>query len=133
MMIEKLIAELPQKTDAQLEALLANARRPAQRGRPEAAQLEAAILAEGARRRLARLKPEGGLWWEPHDAGFPQFHGHADAEGTRRVATILKRTTHKGHDKEVYTVEVLGTPLPDRFHHVAEARAAGSAAWEAAQ
>jgi len=49
------------------------------------------------------------------------------------VATILKRTTHKGHDKEIYTVEVLGTPLPDRFHHVAEARAAGSAAWRAAQ
>ncbi len=132
-MIEKLIAELPQKTDAQLEALLANTRRPAQRGRPEAARLEAAVLAEGARRRLARLKPEGGLWWEPHDAGFPQFHGYADAEATLRVATILKRTTHTGHDKEVYTVEVLGRPLPSRFHHVAEARAAGSAAWRATQ
>lgn len=129
MTIERRIAELPGKTDAQLQVLLENARRPAQRG-PEAARLEAAILAECARRRLARLKPEGGLWWEPF-AGFPQIHGYADASASRRVATILKRTTHKGHDKEVYTVEVLGQPVPGRFHHVAEARAAGSAAWGA--
>lgn len=132
-MIERLIAVLPEKTDAQLQVLLTNARRPAQRGRPGAVRLEEAILAEAARRRLARLMPEGGLWWEPHDAGLPQFHGYADAQAARRVATILKRTTHKGHDKEVYTVEVMGTPLPGRFHHVAEARTAGSAAWRAAQ
>lgn len=132
-MIDKLLADLPQKTDAQLEVLLANARRPAQRGRPEAFRLEAAILAENSRRKLARLAQIGGLWWEPHDAGFPQFHGYADAGASRCVATILKRTTHKGHDKQVYSVEVLGNPLPGHFHHVAEARTAGSAAWRDAQ
>jgi len=132
-MIDKLLADLPQKTDAQLEVLLANARRPAQRGRPEALRLEEAILAENSRRKLARLTQVGGLWWELHDVDFPQFHGYADADASQRVATILKRTTHKGHDKRVYSVEVLGKPLPGRFHHVAEARAAGSAAWEAAQ
>ena len=132
-MIDKLLADLPQKTDAQLEVLLTNAQRPSQRGRPEALRLEAAILAENSRRKLARLTQVGGLWWEPHDAGFPQFHGYADADASRRIATILKRTTHKDHDKQVYSVEVLGKPLLGHFHHVAEARAAGSAAWRIAQ
>lgn len=128
-MIEKMLNEVPGMPVARLQVLLANTRRPAMRGRADASQLEAAILAELASRRLARLKREGGLWWEPHDPDFPQFHGYADAEGQERVATILKRTTHKTADKEVYAVEVMGVPLPDVFHHVAEARAAGSAAW----
>lgn len=131
MIIEKLLAGLPGLSEAKLKLRLENARRPAMRGREDAARLEAAILAELAGRRRARLKPEGGLWWEPHDADFPHFHGYADAEGTRAVATILKRSPHKGDDKEVYSVEVMGEAIPGTFHHVADARVAGSTAWGA--
>lgn len=80
---------------ARLKSLLANARRPAMRGRADALRLEEAILAEFAARRLVRLMQEGGPWWEPHDPDFPHFHAYADAQGKDRVATTLKRTTHK--------------------------------------
>lgn len=129
-MIETLLKDVPSMPVARLKSLLANARRPAMRGRADALRLEEAILAEFAARRLARLMQEGGLWWEPHDPDFPQFHAYADAHGKDRVATILKRTTHKAHDKAVYSVEVMGLALPGVFHHVAAARAAGSAAWK---
>lgn len=102
---------------AQLKSLLANARRPAMCGRADAL-------------RLVRLMQEGGLWWEPHDPDFPHFHAYADAQGKDRLATTLKRTTHKAHDQAVYSVEVMGLALPGVFHHVAAARAAGSAAWK---
>ncbi|MDZ4312067.1 MAG: hypothetical protein U1A24_16085 [Cypionkella sp.] len=128
-MIEKRIAELPSMTDAALKGLLENTGRPEMRGRDDAARLRTGIEAEFVRRRVARIKREGDLWWESHDADFPQCHGYADAEATRRVATILKRTTHKAEDKEVYSVEVMGVALAGRFHHVADARAAGAAAW----
>ena len=129
MMIEKRLAALLGIADAALKRLLGNVGRSAVRGQPDAALLRAGIGAEFARRRVARIRREGDLWWEPHDADFPQCHGYADPEGTRRVATILKRTTHKADDKEVYSVEVMGVACEGRFHHVADARAAGAAAW----
>ncbi len=128
-MIEKRLAALPSMTDAALKGLLENTGRPEMRGRDDAERLRAGIEVEFARCRVSRIRREGALSWEPHDEGFPQCHGYADAEATRRVATILKRTTHKADDKEVYSVEVMGVALVGRFHHVADARAAGAAAW----
>ncbi len=59
-MSDKLLAGLPVMTDAKLKNLLGNACRPTMRGHADAARLEAAILDELARRRIARLRPEGG-------------------------------------------------------------------------
>lgn len=114
-MIEKRLAALPSMTDAALKSLLGNTGRPAMRGRGDAARMRAGIEVEFARRRVSRIRRDGDLWWEPHDADFPQCHGYADAEATRRVATILKRTTHKSDDKQVYSVEVIGVALEGAF------------------
>jgi hypothetical protein len=46
------------------------------------------------------------------------------------VARIFVGATHTATRKEVYPAEVLGTPSPDRFHRIADALAAGSAAFE---
>lgn len=133
-MIDKLLAELLRTPDAKLAALVVNTLRPVQRGQPYAARLEAIFLDETARRHIARLKCEGGLCREPNDLDSPQFHGNVDAQAPRIMAAILNRATHKSHDKQVYSaLEVMRRLPSSRFRHIAEARAAGSAAWRVEQ
>ncbi|MEQ9568485.1 MAG: hypothetical protein RLN85_22180, partial [Pseudomonadales bacterium] len=49
--------------------------------------------------------------------------------GDRNVGRILKRANHSGTEKDVYSVEILGELLPGVWHHIADARAAGEAAF----
>lgn len=42
---------------------------------------------------------------------------------------IFKRANHSGTEKDVFSVEILGELQPDVWHHIADARAAGEAAF----
>lgn len=70
----------------------------------------------------------GRIDWEPY--AITGCRGFLDGVP---VARIFVAATHTATRKEVYSVEVLGTPLPDRFHRIADARAAGSAVFERLQ
>ncbi len=129
---EKTIARIPEMSRLQRKALRANAERLAANGSGEArAVLDALDSAEAQTGRAARptsdgLQSTGLLQWEPRARGTTSTH--AFHEG-RKVGRIFKHGNHSNADKEVYTVEILGTPLPRRFQHIAEARTAGEAAF----
>lgn len=64
----------------------------------------------------------GRIAWEPGGNERPICLGFADRV---QVAQIFKNATHTASRRDVYAVEVLGASLPDRFHHIGDARLAG--------
>jgi hypothetical protein len=88
--------------------------------------LEALDAIEAAKPKPAEFEVTGLLSWEKYRAGkstFRAFHGETV------VARIFMRANHSNHDKEVYSLEVLGQEIPGAFHHIRDARAAGERAF----
>ena len=64
----------------------------------------------------------GLIAWEPGGNERPTCLGFADGIP---VARIFKNATHTANRKDVYAVEVMGAAMPERFHHIGDARQAG--------
>jgi hypothetical protein len=121
-----LLAErLAKMTSEQRRTLAANAARLREGGGLREQEATEA-LDEIARFEIAHYRDRrmlvGSLAWEPFD--FQRLMRGFD--GDRDVAAIEYTATHTGSRKEVFRLHVLGVMQPDLFHHVDEARAAGS-------
>ena len=64
----------------------------------------------------------GLIAWEPGGNDRPTCLGYADGDP---VARIFKNATHTANRKAVYSVEVTGATLPNRFQYIGDARQAG--------
>lgn len=93
-------------------------------GDPDALRLLAALEAAKSEHVPAQVLSTGYLEWEPHDSSKPSFAAFHQGQ---IVGRIFKSATHTATRKEVYSVEVEGVVLPQRFHRISEARAAGEA------
>ena len=94
-------------------------------GNPNALRLLAALDASADAPTNRRRISTGQLAWEPHDPDTPSFRGYA---ATTAVARIFKHATHTATRKAVYPVEIRGTPRPDLFERIEDARQAGERA-----
>ena len=120
-----LAERLAKMTSEQRRTLAANAARLREGGGLRAQEATEA-LDEIARFEIAHYRDRrmmvGSLAWEPFD--FQRLMRGFD--GDREVAAIEYTATHTGSRKEVFRLHVLGVMQPDLFHHVDEARTAGS-------
>lgn len=91
-------------------------------GDPDAKQLIAALGDPPTPAAVESWISTGLIDWEPGGNDRPTCFGYADGIP---VARIFKNATHTANRKEVYSVEVMGAPLPDRFHYIGDARQAG--------
>jgi hypothetical protein len=128
--VDRMIGRIKHMKPRELQELRGRALRELERRPedPDALRVLAAIEERLATPDPARCLRVGRIDWEPYNVlGCRGF-----VDGTP-VARIFVKATHTATRKDVYSVEVLGTTLPDRFHHIAEARAAGSAMFERLQ
>ncbi len=120
-----LAERLTQMTSEQRRTLAANAARLREDGGPLAPEA-AATREEVAKFEIAyycdRRMLVGSLAWEPFD--FQRLMRGFD--GDQEVAAIEYTATHTGSRKEVLRLHILGEMQLDLFHHVDEARTAGS-------
>jgi len=123
--IEKTIARLPTMNAKALATLRGNAnavlaRKPDDQ---DARHLLEALDAMGAAKpRTAESEVTGLLSWEKHRPGEGTFRAFY---GDNVVGRIFKRADHSIIDKDVYSLEILGTAIPGAFHHIRDAREAG--------
>lgn len=97
-------------------------------GDPNAQRVLDALKAfEASQPKAARFTVTGLLSWEKYEQGATS--SVRAFFGDQIVGRIFKRANHTSLDKEVYSVEVLGRSLPGNWHHIADARAAGEAAF----
>lgn len=129
--IEKILARIP-SMDARARTRL---RKNAQ------AKLKLNLGNEDARRVIdvldelekANFQPQnlvktGLLSWEKRPLEKKIFSFRAFHEDCV-VGWIHKRANHSSTEKDVYSVEILGQTIPGQFHFIADARAAGEAAF----
>ncbi len=123
--IEKTIARLHTMNAKALATLRGNANAVLAR-KPDAEDarrlLDALDAMDAAKPRVDQFEVTGLLSWEKHRPGvgtFRAFHGE------HVVGRIFKRADHSSLDKDVYSLEVLGTAIPGAFHHIQDAREAG--------
>lgn len=123
--IEKTVARLHAMNAKALATLRENANAVLAR-KPDAEDarrlLDALDAIEAAKPRADQFEVTGLLSWEKHRPGvgaFRAFHGE------HVVGRIFKRADHSSLDKDVYSLEVLGTAVPGAFHHIRDARDAG--------
>lgn len=89
---------------------------------PDAKRLIAALSDRPTPVAVGSWISTGHIAWEPGGNDRPTCLGYADGI---LVARLFKNATHTANRKEVYSVEVMGAPLPDRFHYIGDARQAG--------
>ncbi len=132
--IEKIILELPQASVKALKDRLTNVKQALVRNPDysDAIRLGQAIRSELSRRKLGNRIKVGPLWWEPADPDVSEFFAYDMADTMVPVATIFKSDTHTAMRKDVYSVQIGGNELGERFAEVADARKAGSEAWSEA-
>lgn len=122
--IDATIARIAQMTTKEQAQWQEKARRVLSRkpGDPDAERLMIAIADASAQIPAESWISTGLIAWEPGGNDRPTCHGFADGV---QVARIFKNATHTASRKDVYALEVLGASLPDRFHHIGDARLAG--------
>jgi len=123
--IEKTIARLPTMNAKALATLRGNANAMLAR-KPDDQDarriLEALDAMEAANPKTVEFEMTGLLSWEKHRPGEGTFRAF---RGENVVGRIFKRADHSSLDKDVYSLEVLGTTVPGAFHHIRDAREAG--------
>ena len=115
MIIERLIAGLPERTRAQLASMRIKGieRRKVAPQDKEIQHFINAIDDEYLRR---EEPPKSG--WTSGAQGDPRY---LMSEG-QRVGFVQRMETHRHSNGDVYLAEVLGQPLPEQFRHVDDAR-----------
>lgn len=96
----------------------------------QATRLRGALTEELARCKVSNRTRVGPLWSEPHDPDVAELFAYAEAGSTIPVAAIFKSATHTATRKNVYSVRIGDHTLAGQFAEVAQARRAGSEAWE---
>ncbi len=127
--ISKIIARIPSMPAKERAEWYSKARRVLAM-RPDdqdAGRLITAIERVEEQPATTRLISTGHLAWEPRTSDRPDCRGFANGVA---VARIFKNATHTATRKMVYTVEVKGQMLPDRYHRIEEARQAGERAFQ---
>lgn len=122
--IDATIARIAQMTTKERAQWREKARRVLSRkpGDPDAKRLIIAIANASSQIPAESWISTGQIAWEPGGNDRPVCLGFADGV---QVARIFKNATHTAIRKNIYAVEVLGASLPDRFHHIGDARLAG--------
>ena len=127
--IDRTIARIP-SMDAKARAALRRNAGSTLRKSPSSLDaqriMDALDAFETAQPKASRFDITGLLAWEKFRHGettFRAFHGD-DLAGR-----IFMRANHSGTEKDVYSIEILGQVLPGDWHHIADARAAGEAAF----
>lgn len=89
--------------------------------------LDALDAFEDANDKPQRLEVTGLLAWEkrPREKQYTFRAFHEELV----VGRIYKRADHSSTEKDVYSVKICGEHLPEQFHHIKDARAAGEAAY----
>ncbi len=128
--IEKVIARIP-SMDARARAALRRNAEDKLAALPENANAQRVLdeldTIESSLPKNSKYDVTGLLAWEKYQMGeatpFRAFYGD------QVVGRIMKRANHSGADKDVYSVEILERVIPGVWHHIADARAAGEAAF----
>lgn len=128
-LIEKMIAQLPDMTAKARAAHLNNvkvalAKNPDDPGARRL--LEAHEALDETIPTTSGVDVTGLLSWEKNRAGTSTFRAFHDG---KVVGRIFKGANHSVLHKDVYELEILGTKVPGRFHHILDAREAGERAF----
>jgi hypothetical protein len=122
--IESVISRIPRMTAKESDVWRDKARNVLSKkpGDPDAKRLIAALGDSPTQSAVESWISTGLIAWEPGGNDRPTCLGYADGIP---VARIFKNATHTANRKKVYSVEVMGATLPDRFHYIGDARQAG--------
>lgn len=128
--VDKIIARIP-SMDAKARATLRLNAENTLKKSPDSGDarriVEALDAFEASRPKEERFDVTGLLAWEKYRRGAPTTV--RAFFGDQNVGRIIKRANHSGSEKDVYSVEILGKLLSRDWHHIAEARTAGEAAF----
>jgi len=127
--IDDLLSRIPAMPAASRKTLRQNAEAKLARepGDMDARRVIVALdAAEPAFPATSAFEVTGRLAWEKHRPGAGTFRAfHGDTE----VGRIFKRADHSTTERDVYSLEILGQPVPGAFHHISDAREAGERAF----